>query len=211
MTRFEGRLMAQGRLQRVINDYRARLRQHERQAEQQLEHAYQHVLASIEPTLNRLYDQMVDKLADGEQIPLSWLYEAARLESIKKLIDTQMSGYGQMGLVTVRQLQQLGVDLGREGALAMLHATVPPGVRWTFGMPSTRAIAALVGANSKGSPLAELFEGFGREAAKNVSDALVRGVTLGDNPRKVARDVQDALGIERARALTISRDSLNNA
>src|SRR5690348_1094016 len=152
MTRFEGRLMAQARLQRVINYYRARRRQHERQAEQQLEHAYQHVLASIEPTLNRLYDQRVEQMAGGQQIPLSWLYEAARLESIKKLIDTQMSGYGQMRLVTVRQLQQLGVDLGREGALAMLHATVPPGVRWTFGLPNPRAIAALVGTTQAGSP-----------------------------------------------------------
>lgn len=194
-----------GRLQRVLQDYRKRLRQHEAQAEQQLEQAYQQVLRTIEPVLNRLYDQMVDKLADGEKIPLHWLYEASRLENIKTLIDLQMTNYGRYGHATVQQLQRIGATLGQQSALDMLESTVPHGVQWTFGRPSTRAIEELVGATQSGSPLADLFEGFGREAAENVADALIRGVTLGDNPRKVARDVQDALGVERARALTISR------
>lgn len=200
-----------GKLQRVLQDYRARLRQREQQAEQQLEQAYQRVLKSIEPMLNHLYDQMVDKMADGEKIPLHWLMETQRLEDIKKLIDLQMTNYGRYGHATVQQLQRIGTTLGQQSALDMLESTVPAGARWTFGRPSTRAIEALVGTTQAGSPLADLFEGFGREAAQNVADALIRGVTLGDNPRKVARDVQDALGIERARALTISRDSLNNA
>lgn len=203
--------MARGRLQRVIDEYRTRLRQHEAQAEQQLEQAYQQALMSINPTLGRLYDQMIEQMASGEQIPLSWLYETQRLENIKKLIDSQMSGYARFGLTTVQQLQRIGLLLGQQGAMAMLNATVPVGVKWTFGLPSTRAITALVGATAKGSPLADLFAGFGREAAENVGNALVRGVSLGDNPRKVAREVQDALGIERARALTISRTEMIRA
>lgn len=194
-----------GCLQRVLQDYRKRIRQHEAQAERQLDQAYQRVLKSIEPMLNHLYDQMVDKLADGDKIPLSWLYEAQRLENIKTLIDLQMSNFGRYGHATVQQLQRIGATLGQQSALDMLESTVPAGVQWTFGRPNPRAIEELVGATQAGSPLADLFAGFGREAAENVANALIRGVTLGDNPRKVARDVQQALGIERARALTISR------
>lgn len=197
--------MIKGRLQHTIDDYRQRLRQHEAQAEAQLEQAYQHVLSAIDPTLNRLYDQMVEKMAGGAQIPLSWLMESQRLENIKKLIDSQMSGYGQFGLTTARQLQQIGLMLGQQGAMAMLNATIPAGVRFSFGIPSTKALAGIVGATQAGTPLSNLFRGFGAEAAQGVGRALLTGVANGDNPRAVAKSVQDALSISRARALTIAR------
>lgn len=203
--------MSKGRLQHVTDRFRAALRAHEQQAEQALEQAYAHVLKTLQPALDKLYDQMVSELAKGDKIPISWLYEANRLEGIKKLISGQIDHFALLSQMQVRDAQQFAVQLGQESAQQMLQATVPEGVSWTFGIPDPKAIAELVGATQNGSPLADLFNGFGSEAADLAGKALIRGITLGDNPRKVAADVQAALGVSRARALTLCRDQMNNA
>lgn len=194
-----------GRLQRTTDDYRRRLRQQEQQAVQTLEHSYSQVLATIKPALDKLYDDMVNALADGKKIPPSWIYEAGRLEHLKSYIDDQMSHYGLLSKMTVGQLQHQAALLGQEAGLAQLHATKPGGVAWTFGMPSDKAIADIVGVTQAGSPLDDLFSGFGREAANKAGQALVTGVTLGWNPRKTAAFIQDALQISRWRALNLAR------
>lgn len=203
--------MPKSRLQHTVDKYRAALRAHEAQAEQQLEQAYAHVLRTLQPALDKLYDQMVEAMANGQQIPAHFLYEANRLEAIKKLIQGEMDHFGMLSQVQVGQIQHFAVDLGQRSALDMLSATLPEGVRWSFGVPDVKAIANLVGATQRGSPLAELFDGFGREAAEKAGQALITGVTMGWNPRKVAGAVQDALGVSRARALTLSRTSMLNA
>ena len=203
--------MTQGRLQQVLATFRQRLLAREAKAEVALRHAHAQVLQAIQPYLDKLYRDMQTKLADDENIPLNWLYEANRLKSIQAMINNQMSHYAALTQLTVGQLQHDGVQFGTQAAQAQMQATVPAGVRWSFGVPSPHAIAALVGATQKGSPLADLFAGFGEEAAAKVAGVLTRGVTLGQNPRTIARDVQDALNVSRNRALVLARNELNRA
>lgn len=193
------------RLQRVITDYRSRLMQQEAGARVALEEAYDQVLAVIQPALDRLYEQITDKLNAGEKVPLSWLYERIRLENITLLVQQHVNQFGSLALQHTRTLQHLGVDLGLRAALDLLNSVKPVGVHWPWGMPSEQAIQRLIGATQAGSPLADLFAGFGTEAAKLVKQALITGVTLGNNPRQIAPMVRQALDVSRARALTISR------
>lgn len=195
----------------IINDYRRRLLAGESRAQAALDAFHIQTLAAIQPALDRLYQQMTDALTRGEQIDVAWLMQANRLELIKKLISGQIDQYGALALATTGRLQQDGVHLGLDAALAMLNATRPPGIAWSFGIPSVAAIQRLVGATQAGSPLATLFRGFGAEAAQLVERALITGVTLGWNPRRVAPLVKEALGVSRNRALTTSRTEFNRA
>src|SRR6266571_51110 len=197
--------MPKGRLQQVIAEYRKQLKSHEAQAERQLEAAYAHVLATIKPQLDRLYQQIAEKQHTGEEIPLSWLYEANRLEALTAFIEQQITYFGTLARMQTGQLQHQGVMMGTSAAQALMQASVPPGIKWSFGVPSPSAIADLVGATQAGSPLSDLFAGFGAEAAQGAKDALLTGVSLGYNPRQIAPMVQDALSISRSRALTIAR------
>ena len=203
--------MTKGRHQHIVSNYRQQLTRHEKQAEQQLEQAYQHVMRTLDPVLNRLYQDMTNKLNAGEKIPPSWLYEARRLEAIKSLIETSVDHFSAFSRVQVSQLQHWAAQLGQESAMQMLHATVPEGVHWRFIAPDTKAIANIVGATQKGSPLSDLFEGFGREAADGAAKALITGVTMGWNPRQIAPLVMQALGISHNRALTIARTNMIDA
>lgn len=200
-----------GKQQRVIQRYRKQLHEGQSAAEQALERAYQQTLQAIQPQLNKLYQQMVDAVADGEQIPVSWLYEAQRLEILKQLITNQIDHFGALTKMTVGQLQHMAVSMGQQAAKDLLNASLPPGVNFAFGVPDPKAIMNIVGATQAGSPLSDLFEGFGREAAKLAGQALVNGITLGNSPRQIARDIERALGVSRNRALVISRTTMIDA
>lgn len=197
--------MTASRLHRTIADYRARLLANEAKAAQTLNDAHAHTLAAIQPALDKLYREIAEKQQSGETIPLSWLYEQRRLQAIKRLITNQIDHYGALALMQTGQLQSQSAQLGQQAGMDLLDATVPPGVNFSFGVPSPKAIVDIVGATQAGSPLADLFNGFGTEAADKAGKALITGVTLGQNPRQTALAVQDALGISRSRALTIAR------
>jgi SPP1 gp7 family putative phage head morphogenesis protein len=203
--------MSQSQLQQVIAHYRLQLRQQESVAQQTLSDAYVRVLGVIGPKLDTLYQQIADAQSNGDSIPPSWLYEQYRLEHLTQFIESQINHYGQVALLTVGQVQQLGVNLGTDSAQAMLQSLLPDGVLWQFGRPSPAAIANLVGATQAGSPLASLFNGFGADASRNVTDALIAGLALGNGPREVALAVQQALNISYNRALTIARNEMLNA
>lgn len=200
--------MSKGKLQHTVDRYRQELLAREKKAAQEIEVMYRHVLAAIQPQLDNLLKQLGLKQQAGEDIPPSWLYERNRLDALKRLVQTQIEHFGSFTFSLVEQMQRQSVSLGTQAASAMMEATVPEGAHWTFGMPSIKAITDLIGSLQNGSPLADLFKGFGLEAAKSVGEALVRGVTLGNNPRKVAKDVQEELNVSRNRALTISRQEM---
>jgi SPP1 gp7 family putative phage head morphogenesis protein len=200
--------MSLSKLRQTIAHYRAMLRAREATAEHALEYAHQQTLILIKPQLDMLYQAIQDKLDRGETVPLSWLYEQDRLTATAQMIERQINHFGALSQMQVQQLQSQGAYLGVQAGTALLHASVPAGVAWSFGIPSIQAVQNMVGATQIGSPLADLFSGFGAEAAQKASTALISGITLGYGPRQIAPSVQDALDISRNRALTISRTEM---
>ena len=203
--------MTISRLQSTIAEYRAKLAHHEAHAEAILNVAHKRTLATIQPQLDKITKQIADKQASGEKVPISWVYEQNRLKTIKSQISGQIDHFAALAQTTVTQLQRTAVELGTQSAQDQLEALVPSGVKYSFGVPDPKAIERIVGANQKGSPLADLFNGFGSEAADKAGNALVLGITLGESPRRIASLVQNALGISRNRALTVARTEMLRA
>lgn len=205
------------RLLKTVADFKKRLLDREAQAVATMERYHQHTIATyIQPRLQKLYDDILKKYKELEasrdpgdttplDVPKSWIVERIQQENLQLLISGQIDQFGALALTQTRMLQYFGLNLGLESAQSQLRDVVPAQVKATFGVPSTKAIESLVGATQAGSPLGDLFRGFGSEAADNVTKALVSGVTNGDNPRTIAPRVQQALGISRNRALVISR------
>jgi SPP1 gp7 family putative phage head morphogenesis protein len=158
--------------------------------------------------LDKLYRQIGDAQDSGQPVPLHWLYEQNRLKTTKALISGQIDQYGALARGTTIGLKKTGVQLGEQSGMAQLDATMPKSTPSSFGVPSDTAIASIVGSTQKGSPLADLFNGWGSEAADRAGKILISAITLGDNPRKIARDIADALDISRSRALTIARTEM---
>lgn len=199
--------MSTSRLQQSLSHFRQLLIQHNTIAEQQLDDAYKSVLSNIQASLNRLYDQMVNDIAKGEKLPLTWLYNANRLENIKKLINNEVVHYGLLSKFSTSQQMHFASQLGQQAGMQLLQSTVPAGVHYTFGVPSPAAMQNIVAVTNAG-PLADLFNSFGPDASKAVATALLTGVSLGWNPRQIAPLVDQALNVPRWRALTIARTEM---
>lgn len=208
---------ATSRILKTVQDYRQRLLAREAQAVAIMERYHAHTIATyIQPRLAKLYDDILKKYDElraardpGDTTPLdaprSWIVERIRLEGLQLLISDKIDQFGALALTQTRMLQYFGLNLGLESAQQQLHDIVPAAVKSAFGVPSTKAIESLVESTRAGSPLHDLFSGFGQEAAEKAVQALVSGVTNGDNPRTIAPRVQQALGVSRNRALVISR------
>lgn len=196
------------RLQQTIAEYRARLLAHERTAQASLDYAHRQTLALINAQLDTLFTAMTNYMQSGEPVPLEWLYENNRLLVLEQYITGAINHYAALTKMQVEQLRHMGAALGQQAGMALLNSIVPMGVNFSFGIPSQQAIANLIGATQAGSPLADLFNGFGAEAAQGAKDALISGVTLGYGPRQIAPGIQDALNISRSRALTIARSEM---
>lgn len=194
-----------GRIQQVAALYRAEVENLEASALKSLEAAYNHVGKISLPQLQFILKQLGDKQKSGEPVPLSWLYDEHRLRQVLATVMSSMNHFGMLSRSIVAQAQQRGIALGVQAAAATLQETVPHGYTWAFGRPHPQAISEAVAVMQPGSPLYDLFHGFGDEAATEVKDALVTGVTLGSNPKVIARNVEQALGIARSRSLVIAR------
>jgi SPP1 gp7 family putative phage head morphogenesis protein len=200
--------MSQSVLQHTINDYRNRLDKAESAAMTALQDAHQATLATIQPTLDRLYQQIQDKLDAGDDIPLSWLYEQNRLQTIEALVTGQIDQYGALSRTVTGRLQNTGVQLGQGSAQDMMQSLIPASVQWSFGVPNTSALVDLIGATQPGSPLYTLFNSFGTDAATDASQALITGIATGMNPNAIAPMVRDALNVPLYRAKTIARTEM---
>ncbi len=115
--------------------------------------------------------------------------------------------------ITQEQRQAIidSLEFNRDMIILMLGSEYDvPGSLRVRSLP-VKAIETMVGMNQVDSPLRRLFSGFGAASAQMASDALIEGLILGYNPRKVAPMVRDALGIQLNRALTISRTEVLRA
>lgn len=203
--------MSNGKIQQVTAEYKNDLALKDQHATHILNAGYLSALEKIEPTLNHLMKQIADALQAGETINPSWLHEQNRLKAIQSVIEHEMTQYGNLSQTVTTQLQQQAVQLGRMAGMDQLNASVPDGISYTFGVPSTQALHSFIGATADGSPLSTLFDSFGDDASDAVRQVLFTGLTLGWNPQRTAAGVQQALGVSRARALTISRTESNRA
>ena len=203
--------MTLSQLQATIAHFRQQLAAREQLALQTLSDAHARTVKIIDTHMQHLYAAIQARLASGQTIPVEWVLEHYRLYSIEQMLSGQINSYGAYAREVTLLLQADGVKLGSAAAQALLGATLPPGVAFSFGAPSQSALQAFIGATQAGSPLADLFAGFGAEAAQSVKETLLTGLTLGHGPRDVAEAVQQDLNVSQWRAQTIARTEMLRA
>ncbi|PDW02286.1 phage minor head protein [Candidatus Viridilinea mediisalina] len=192
--------------------FRAALLRRDEAALRRLMAAYQPAYAAIQREVAVLTAQIAAARAAGETIRPAWLRERGRLEVLERQIVQEWARFAATAEQVITQTQREAVVAAVVEAAALTQAALDEA-----GLPSrlavggsvtrlpTEATAALVGVLGDGSPLRGLLDALGQEAAASVEAALLRGVTIGRNPRQTARDIRTALGGNLTRALTIAR------
>lgn len=211
------------RLQRA---QRAALNQLIAQTEAQLRAEWERVPSQMRPQFQALLDGYAMDLAalrsslddPSARLPMTWITNNQyRVTQLDRSINNAVNTYAENAAAMVTHAQQTGAPLGAQDAIALTRAALSPVQAAALAMhlgvtrPNPNAIAALIGRASNGQPLATLFQGFGAEATAGARRALLTGIALGHHPQAIARDLANALGVSRSRALTIARTEILGA
>lgn len=152
-----------------------------------LQARWQGVAATLDLQIAQLQTQMEAALQAGDQLSMSWITQAQRLASLKSAVMGDVAQFAQQAQQIVGTAQAAAASLGTTAAQEALAASVPPGINYTFGVPPASVLAQAAGAMQPGTPLANLFDSMGPVAAKEMQEALFTGISLGENPRQIAR------------------------
>jgi len=181
----------------AANKLKAGLLARERQAATRLVRAYGRIYSALQEQIKALLAEMqaLDSPTRGQ------LVRMARLKALQAQIVDEIASFGTI----VENEAALGARAAIEQALRdsrRLTQLALPGIteidaqimaRWNrLPVDAIEEALAFLG---EGSPLqARWAKQVGEEVAESVGNAMVEGVALGWNPKKIARDVRDRFG-----------------
>jgi len=199
----------------AVGEFQERLLRNERRAAAQMVRVYADSWKRIRKKLERLQTEYERAQSQGQDVGLGWLYQQQRLSSMQALVAKELAHFAKYaeGSVSAQQARVIAESLqfSRDMTILSLGAEYDGQGRFAVKTLHKGAIEALIGATQQGSALDRLFRQIREDGAKAAEDALVQGMVMGYNPRKIAPMIRDALGIQLNRALTISRTEVMRA
>jgi len=199
----------------AIGEFQERLLRNERRAAAQMVRVYADSWKRIKARLAVLQKEYERAQSQGQDVGLGWLYQQQRLSSMQALVAKELAHFAKYaeGSVSAQQARVIAESLqfSRDMTILSLGAEYDGQGRFAVKTLHKGAIEALIGATQQGSALDRLFRQIREDGAKAAEDALVQGIVLGYNPRKIAPLIRDALGVQLNRALTISRTEVMRA
>jgi len=177
----------------------------ERAAASEMVRQYGAIWQRIKTDLNRLTAQYWERVQAGEDVPISWLLEANRLQALQRQVEAELAVFAQWADVSIQAQQWEAVQAAGRYFDAQMKSQLPAGVGAVWNRLPREAVADLIGFTANGSPLRSLLDELGPQASEAIRKTLISGLALGQNPREIARQARAALGGNLARALTISR------
>jgi SPP1 gp7 family putative phage head morphogenesis protein len=182
---------------RLAEQFREALLQRERAQMQEMAVRW----LQVEQVLDQAFTALAFEAQGNGSLSQAKLAKLERYQVMLYQVQTELSRYNQYAgsLITSEQAKNLaqGIDDGQ----ALLEAV---GVVGGFAIPVS-AVEFAVGLAGDGTPLFQLLqESYGQLAAA-ITQELITGVALGQNPVKTARKMRDAFGMGFDRALLIAR------
>jgi SPP1 gp7 family putative phage head morphogenesis protein len=191
-------------------EYRSRLLEGETRATARVVAAYERALKRLNPALEQLTRDIQRAQGTGDTTNLEWLMKrAARLDSLEAQIIAELRRFGSDAASITTEAQTAAIELALGDATSLVEASAAGrrlAVAKTPGSQlAAKAVEALSGFATDGSPLAKLFKTLGTQSAAKVRAAITDGIILGYGADKIARSMRDAFGGDLTRALTITR------
>ena len=165
-----------------------------REAEQMKEMAkvWARAEAELQSSMDALALQIQAMRDAGQVVNPGKLYRMGRFQRLLFEVRREAEGYADYAAETVTAAQRQNAWIAEQEAASLLQ--VKPG-----------AVEAMVGMMGDGTPLRQYLAGVYGDAARGMTDHLVRAVIQGLNPRQTARAMAKGLNLGLDRALTIAR------
>ena len=163
--------------------------------------------ATVERTLQAHIDALVQELGSIEALASmtpEQLYRMDRYQALVLQAREQMRLYERWAEGRITASQREAIEMGRETVVESLSAL---GVDISWNRLPVRAVEIMAGLAGDGAPLFSLLQqrALWPDAVDGLTQALLKGVALGWNPRKTAARMADGLAEGLNKALTIAR------
>jgi len=161
----------------------------------------------------RAYSRLADKvdlllLEIGDKAPTAGqIFRMARYKDLLEQIGEELTGFTSLTRNEIERAAELGITLGERHARELISVTATGDVSIAAGFNRlpVDAIKNVLGFLDPQGPLYARLRLLAPHTASLVSDAIVSGVALGHNPRKIAGIVRDAFGGGLTDALRFTR------
>lgn len=181
--------------------------------------AHREQIAVLSPAMRSLTDLL--RRSGAIDDPERWVRDIDAAQRLLLLAERGMAEFGAYAVERIESRRLELIELAAEHdddityASLVGNAQVTPAteraIRAALSAIPVEAVTSTVGALQVGSPVRELFDGFGEAASRRLGEALVDGITRGRGAEQVARAMRDALDGDAARALTIARTEMHRA
>lgn len=196
-------------LEEFLATHRKRIISGEKKTFRQMASAYELISEELNDSINQLQRKIERAKAKGETINRNWLNRQKRLEVLLEQSQDQIERFGNTASRIISTEQSNSIRLGIEYAQESLRLRADTVIRDAgFFNPkiSTQAVENAVGFMGNGTPLKKYFaEQLAPAVAKRIKQEVIKGVALRKNFNSIAKNLRDAGGITRQRALTTAR------
>lgn len=196
----------------LLAEYKRRLNGREAAVQAELIRRWRRVEDALSGNIDALVADMERLRATGQPVSRNAVYRLERYRTLLAQLEAEQRRYADAaaGIITAEQqyAMQLGFDWGTD-AVSLLAREA--GLVATFTRLDRAVVEAMIGYAADGTPLARLLAADYPATVAEITDALVEGVALGYNPRKVARQMRDAMAGNAQRALVVARTETQRA
>lgn len=185
-----------------VERYRAALTRQDEQALGRLTDAYRRIYRRLQDKISLLIDQIaVDQPTRGQVVRME------RYRALIAQIENELRDFQALTHIEMERQGIFGINQGSHDAQTLMnHAAEWAGIRSQFNKLPTDTIEALLGfLDPDGVLFREKLGYLGTTTAQRVADTIVEGVGLGYNPRKIADQITDSLGMGLTDALRMTR------
>lgn len=191
-------------------------------AERSLAASYGQAFKEVERRMERLAARMQAEMAKGNYSP-SWTMQQDRYRSLLNQYAAAVRTFNAATVAQINSVHQEGVKAALAhtptqvrdymGGTAPTGVTLPDFGPETWGTLNKAAYEKAVGyLNQQGAPLRDLIQQLGTDTLHAVQTEWAKGMALGYNPNKIARNIKNATAnIALGRAKTIARTEFHRA
>ena len=182
--------------------FNAQLKRRDVAALKRIIRAYQGSYASLRDKIDLLLIETA-----GETLTRGQLVRMARYKDLMSQIEEELQALQVLTRNEIRGVATAGIAQGsRDAAQLLSYAAVgTPQIAAGFNRLPVATIIQLLGFLDPEGPLYARLGFYVKKNAAAVSDAIVNGVTLGQNPRVIARDITRTYGMALTDSMRMTR------
>ena len=201
--------MPQSAVVTLMQRFKADLARNERATQQEMVRRWLAVERRLSGQMSALALEMTARHAAGIPVTTTMLMNDVRYRELMIQLQDELATYTQYANRTItdnqRDMAQAGVQQSQQAIAVQLPAARSPQFAASFNRLPISAVEHMAGITGAGTPLNSLLVQSWPLSAQGITQALVEGVALGYNPRKVARNMAEGATGSLNRMMVISR------